>query len=67
MNPRLAKIQKKSSRIPYFFPSFRIWKKIDFFFLLFSEPEINPRLAKMQKSAMYKNPLIFSNFFFKSD
>ena len=27
----------------------------------FSEPEINPRLAKMQKSAKYKNPVSLLN------
>ena len=28
---------------------------------IFSEPEINPRLAKMQKSAKYKNPVSLLN------
>ena len=39
-------------------------QQLQAYIFFFSEPEINPRLAKMQKSAKYKNPVSLLNEYY---
>ena len=57
VNKKLALLEMT----PYKTDKTKIQQLQAYIFILFSEPEINPRLAKMQKSAKYKNPVSLLN------